>query len=170
MPALYFTRQLQPRETPGLSAPPPFPPFRSDDDNNSLNPFRIDPDDDHDDDNLSPGIIAAIVVSIVVFLIVLTGLLAFLAHRRRKARQDEIAMKEENVSVTAVTASGALDPPPPYDEVQRARQAPARAHSWEGRSDVTGSEEEEEDSDAMGSHATITDGVEPGRHSGSGVS
>lgn len=165
MPALYIPSPLQPRETPS-TVPPPFPPFRPDDDD-SPNPFRLDADDDHDDDDLSPGTIAAIVVSTVVFLIVLTGLLAFLAHRRRKARQDEVAMKEENVSVTAVTASGALDPPPPYDEVQLARQAPARAHRWDSsRSDVTGSAGEEEDSDAMGSHATITDGIEPGRHSG----
>ncbi|KAK4149550.1 hypothetical protein C8A00DRAFT_37861 [Chaetomidium leptoderma] len=171
MPAISLTvntipRLLQPRDTPEPSTPPPFPPFRQPNDGNDdgAGPFRINPDDHHDGDRLSPGIIAAIVVSIIVFFFVLTGLLAYLGHRKRRSRRDEIALKEESTSVTAVTASGALDPPPPYDEVHFANRAPARGYRGGSRSDITSSAEEEEE-EAMGSHATITDGMEPGRHS-----
>ncbi|KAK3903375.1 hypothetical protein C8A05DRAFT_32874 [Staphylotrichum tortipilum] len=171
------TRPFQPRDTPNFASPPPFPPFRPPSDDGQggsggLGPFRIEPDDDHDDDHtLSPAIIAAIVVSVVVFLALLIGLFTLLAYRRRKARKATIATKVENVSVSAVTASGALDPPPPYDEVHNAdaNHVLGRARGWESRSYLTGSEEgeeqqEEEDQDALGSHATITDGMEPGRH------
>ncbi len=176
------TRPFQPRDTPNFTSPPPFPPFRPSDDDQGggggLGPFRIDPNDGHDDDRgLSPAIIAAIVVSVLVLIALLIGLFALLAHRRRRARKVNIAMKEENVSVTAVTASGALDPPPPYDEVNHAdtTNVLARGHRWDSRSSLTGTrseeeeeEEQEEDAEALGSHATITDGMEPGRHGGPG--
>jgi len=171
------TRPFLPRDAPYFTSPPLFPPFRPSDDGQGgggggLGPFRIDPDDDRDDGHgLSPAIIAAIVVSIVVFIALLIGLVALLVHRRRKARKVNIAMKEENVSVTAVTASGALDPPPPYDAVHQAdaNRVLERARRWDSQSSFTRSEEEEqeeEDQDALGSHATITDGMEPGRHGG----
>jgi hypothetical protein len=105
-------------------------------------------------------------VSVVVFLIVVIGLLAFLNHRRRRAREGEIALKEESASSSVVAASGALDPPPPYDEGHGTSHQHDQERRWDSGSDATGGEE---DSDAMGSHATITDGMEPGRHSGSEV-
>ena len=151
-----------------LPTAPPFPPFRQPDGtSDDPGPFRIDLDDGHDGNKLSAGVIAAIVVSIVVFAMILTALFAYFVHRRRKAKKVEIAMKEESISVVA-TASGALDPPPPYDEFHLARQGPGRVHPWDSRSDTTGSEPEDED--AIGSHATITDGMEPGRHGGSVIS
>ncbi len=156
---------VPPTELPtALPTAPPFPPFRAPDGSDDPSPFRIDLDDGRDGNKLSAGVIAAIVVSTVVFTTILTGLFAYFVHRRRKAKKVEIAMKEESISVVA-TASGALDPPPPYDEVHLARQGPGRVHQWDSRSDTTGSEEEDED--AIGSHATITDGMEPGRHGGS---
>ncbi|KAK4032804.1 hypothetical protein C8A01DRAFT_20173 [Parachaetomium inaequale] len=167
-----ITRTIQARETPYFTSPPPFPPFRQPDDTDDGDgvPFRLDPDDLHadDDNSLSGGTIAAIVVSVVVFFVILTGLLAYLTYRRRKARKIEIALKEESVSDTAATVSGALDPPPPYDEVHLDTRHPGEQR-WDSRSDVSGISEEE-DSDAMGSHATVTDGLAPERHSGSGVS
>jgi hypothetical protein len=170
MPALPLTVSLlygavQPRDTTDSDSPPPFPPFRQpdDDDDVDMGPFRPDPDDL--DEALSPGTIAAIVVSVVVFLIVVMVLLAFLNHRRRRAREGEIALKEESTSASVVAASGALDPPPPYDEVHcTSHQHDQERRRWENGSDATG---EEEGSDSMRSHATITDGMEPGRHSGS---
>jgi hypothetical protein len=171
MPAIFLTSAItrtthvEPRDTVILTTPPPFPPFRQPDgSSDDSGPFRVDLDDGRGDRDLSPGVIAAIVVSIVVFIMVLTGLFALVHHRRRKARQDQIAMKEESIDVGA-TASGALDPPPPYDEVYLARQHPGHVRQWDSQSNTTGSEE---DSDAIGSHATITDGIEPGRHSGPG--
>ena len=154
---------VPPTELPtALPTALPFPPFRAPDgSSDDPGPFRISPDDGHDGNKLSAGVIAAIVVSVVVLAMILTGLFAYFVHRRRKAKKVEIAMKEESISVVA-TASGALDPPPPYDEVHLARQGPGRVHQWDSRSDTTGTEEEDED--AIGSHATITDGMEPGRH------
>jgi hypothetical protein len=167
-----ITRTIRARETPYFTSPPPFPPFRQPDDTDDGDglPFRVDPEDLHnDDDDLSAGTIAAIVVSVVVFFIILVGLIAYFNHRRRKARKIEIALKEESVSVTTATASGALDPPPPYDEVHLDTRHPVVEQRWDSRSEVSGVSEEE-DSDAMGSHATVTDGLAPERHSGSGVS
>jgi len=169
-----ITRTLKARETLVFTSPPPFPPFRQpdDDSNDGNSPFRLDQEDRHDDGGLAAGTIAAIVVSIVVFFLALTGLLAYLSYRRRRARSNEIAMKEGSISLTAVTASGALDPPPPYDEVHRDSPHPTGEHRRDSRSDhdTSGTEEDEEDSDAIGSHATITDGLAPERHNGSGAS
>ncbi|KAH6857016.1 hypothetical protein B0I37DRAFT_88911 [Chaetomium sp. MPI-CAGE-AT-0009] len=164
-----LARTIQARQT--LASPPPFAPFRQpeDVDGDDINPFRLDPDDlrDDDDHRLTAGTIAAIVVSIVVFFIVISGLVVYFTHLRRKARRDvEIAMKE-SISVTAVTTSGALDPPPPYDASHLdSHNSPQELR--QSRSDFSPNEEEE-DSDVMGSHATITDGLAPGRHTGSGV-
>ena len=169
MPAIIFLTSITTRTTPVEPRDTvPFPPFRQPDGSSSDDSglFRVDLDDDRDGRDLSPGVIAAVVVSIAVFIMALTGLLAYAHHRRRKAQKVQIAMKEESLSVTA-TASGALDPPPPYDEVYLARQRPQQERSWDSQSNTSGTEEEE-DSDAIGSHATITDGMEPGRHNNSG--
>ncbi|KAK4234961.1 hypothetical protein C8A03DRAFT_37223 [Achaetomium macrosporum] len=167
----------QPWYTSDLSSPPSFPPFRDpDNDDGDGGPFQDDPDGDRDDDtHLSPGIIAAIVVAAFAFFLLVAGLLAYLNYRRRRARKIEIAMKEEAatstraVSVTA--ASGALvDPPPPYDGVHLESQhhhAPQhQERRWDSLSVTTGSVMD--DPDALGSHATITDGLEPGRNNGGG--
>ncbi|KAK3290469.1 uncharacterized protein B0H64DRAFT_378675 [Chaetomium fimeti] len=159
-----LTRTIQARQTVTFTSPPPFPPFRQPDDiDDDDNPFRVDPDDLRDDDKLSAGTIAAIVISIVVFLIVITGLVVFLVYRRRKAQRNiDIAIKEESISMTPVTASGALDPPPPYDDSHLDSHHSGQERSG-SRSDFSQSGEEEEN-DEMGSHATITDGLAPGRH------
>lgn len=165
-----LTRTIQGRQ-PFTFTDPPFPPFRQPDNSNeddNLNPFQVNPDElDDDNHKLSAGTIAAIVVSIVVFFIVVTGLIVFLTHRRRKARRDieMIPIKEESVSATAVTALGALDPPPPYVESHPDSPHSATQDRRGSRSDFSQSEEVE-DSDAMGSHATITDGLAPARHTG----
>lgn len=169
----------QPRDTPYYNNPPPFPPPFVDPSNNNGNgnsnnnnndgvPWRTEPADNSDSGGLSPGVIAAIVVAIFGFFLLVTCVFAFLSYRRRKAKQDEIAMKEEAASVMVVnaTASGALDPPPPYDEAQSPdhHHHGEREHWPASRSDGTASEAENE-SEEMGSHATITDGLDPGRHS-----
>ncbi|SPQ23969.1 3b7d9f8c-992d-4a4a-937a-2f3bee80c4aa [Thermothielavioides terrestris] len=179
MPAAFTppgTRTLSVLQSPGIPywiSPPPFlPPFadptntNNNNNNNVPAPFQTDPSDRSDGTNLPPGIIAAIVIPIFAFFLLVTGLFAFLHYRRQKAKRDEIARKEEGASATAdhVTVSGALDPPPPYDEVHDARPRAEGERRWEHHGDVSGSEEEEEDSEAMGSHATITDGLDPGRH------
>jgi hypothetical protein len=163
-----LTRTIQARQTFTFTNPS-FPPFRKPevDDDDDLSPFRLDFDDVDDDKNkLSAGTIAAIVISIVIFFIVVTGLIVFLTHRRRKARKDieMIPMKKESVSATAVTASGALDPPPPYVEshLDSPHSAQERRESRSDFSEI----EVLEDSDAIGSHATITDGPAPGKHTG----
>ncbi|KAL2167408.1 hypothetical protein VTG60DRAFT_1314 [Thermothelomyces hinnuleus] len=159
--------------------------------------FSFDRDELHDgDEHLSEGTIAAIVVSLVVFLIIVAGLLAYLRHRRRrKGKETEVAMKEASAaSATAAAASvapppGALDPPPPYDEVHgdSAPQPVGELPASEPRSAANvgvgaaavglarrreeeegGEGEGEDDADAIGSHATITDGLAPGRHADAG--
>ncbi|KAH6631366.1 hypothetical protein F5144DRAFT_570795 [Chaetomium tenue] len=169
----FLTRTIQARQTFTFTNPP-FPPFRQPDnfdDDDDVNPFRLDPEDPSDDNNhkLSAGTIAAIVISIVVFFIVITGLIVFFTHRRRKARRDVemIVVKEASVSATAVTASGALDPPPPY--VESHPGSPHLVQERRGSRSDDSRSGEEEDSEVMGSHATITDGLAPGRHTGLGT-
>ncbi|KAL2188129.1 hypothetical protein L209DRAFT_750924 [Thermothelomyces heterothallicus CBS 203.75] len=159
--------------------------------------FPFDRDELRDgDDHLSGGTVAAIVVSLVVFFVVVGGLLAYLRHRRRrKGKETEVAMKEASAaSGTAAAAAsvaappGALDPPPPYDEVhgdsapQPVGELPASeprsaanvgvgaaAVGLARRQEEQGGEgEDEDDADAIGSHATITDGLAPGRHADAG--
>ncbi|KAL2192888.1 hypothetical protein P885DRAFT_81768 [Corynascus similis CBS 632.67] len=172
-----IARTIQARRPFEYTSPPPFPSFyrppddddNDDDDSDAIiddDSFRPDPDDFYDDEHLAGGTIAAIVVSIIVFFLVVGIVLAFLHHRRRKARKEgEVAMKEGSISVTpAPTAvSGALDPPPPYDEGQH-RAQPHHHHHHQLMNDPSGASgvENEEDVDAIGSHATITDGPTPG--------
>ncbi|KAL2173755.1 uncharacterized protein P884DRAFT_287831 [Thermothelomyces heterothallicus CBS 202.75] len=158
------TRTIKARQTVHSFLPFHGPPDHDDDDDDDLGVdrddiFPFDRDELRDgDDHLSGGTVAAIVVSLVVFFVVVGGLLAYLRHRRRrKGKETEVAMKEASAaSATAAAASvaappGALDPPPPYDEEE------------EG-----GEGEDEDDADAIGSHATITDGLAPGRHADAG--
>ncbi|KAK3306399.1 uncharacterized protein B0T15DRAFT_138841 [Chaetomium strumarium] len=176
---------------------PPFRGPDNDNDNDG-DPFQDDPDRDRDRDDddhahLSPGVIAAIVVGSVAFCLLVAGLLAYLNYRRRRARKNvEIAMKEEaamsaravDYGTTAASSSccssGAAlaDPPPPYDGCHLESQHhhyhhhhhDAEQHQerrWDSVSIATGSAMDD-DPDAMGSHATITDGLEPGRHNGGG--
>ncbi|KAL2129125.1 hypothetical protein VTI74DRAFT_8187 [Chaetomium olivicolor] len=168
------------------------------DDDDIPDPFRLDSSSASNNATLSPGIIAAIVVSVLVFFALLIALFTVLHHRRRKAQQKQgIAMKEESLVSTptnttrtsreagigagirggeleAVSVSGALDPPPPYPFEEAEVVHELAGHYTSGRSE-SGSgreqeeeEEEEEGEEELGSHATITDGMEPGRHSGSG--
>lgn len=118
-------------------------------------PFQADPESDRDHEGItvSSGVIVAIVVSVLVFFGLVMGIFAYLNHRKRKAAQEEVAMKETS-SATAVTASGALDPPPPYELPSSRQRSEQRYDGLSDASDVT---------DEMGSHATITDGVAPGR-------
>ncbi|KAK4118875.1 hypothetical protein N657DRAFT_684902 [Parathielavia appendiculata] len=150
------------RDTSDSDNSPRYPPFSrpDEDDDDTVGPFQLDPD--NRDKNLSPRIIAAIVLSVVFFLIVIMGLLAYLGHRRRKARKGEIALKEASTPAVA-TASGALDPPPPYQKVHDAVHHQEQEGRWGSEGEVVG---EEEDSHAIGSHATITDGMGPGTHNG----
>jgi cbb3-type cytochrome oxidase subunit 3 len=155
-----------------------------------------DGDDDNDDNahHLSPGVIAAIVVGAIAFVLLVVGLLAYLNYRRRRqrarkqAQHVEIALKEEEdaVSARAVDATAAssssssssgaaalADPPPPYEGVQLESQHHHYAElehqdrRWERLSSPTGSAMDD-DPDVMGSHATIMDGLEPGRHKNHG--
>lgn len=173
MPALpTLVHALLPRQTHTFGDRPPFASAFDDPDDpadlpdaDDTPPFFEDHDGGH---GLSAGAIAAIVVSILVFFTLITGLFAYRDYRKRKAAREEIAMKE-TASVTAVTAAGALDPPPPYEEVGHhdshggsTSSGSLGAGSQSSRhsrrsSDVSDLEDEE------GSHPTITDGMEPGR-------
>jgi hypothetical protein len=189
----------QARQTPDFVSPRSLPPFHNlhddgdDDDFDNDDVFGVDDDDidipdhfpfdadddDHAGESLSPSVIAAIVISTILFLVVVIGLFAFFRHRRRQARkaaalEHEIAMKEEGTSVRVASASGARDPPPPYDEEHTGSTAttPARCprtprleysgQAWNSRGNVSRGEGEG-DSDEIGSHATITDGLAPKR-------
>ncbi|KAK4097667.1 hypothetical protein N658DRAFT_402511, partial [Parathielavia hyrcaniae] len=151
-------RLIHARDTPLSHGPRPVPPFYQPDegDDNIAGPFPLE--SGGRDKGLSPGIIAAIVISVVVFLVVVMGLFAYLGYRRRGAVNGEVARKEASTSPSVVTASGALDPPPPYQRVHDAGHYQAREGRRGSEGGIAG---EEEDSDGIGSHATITDGMAP---------
>ncbi|EGS21327.1 uncharacterized protein CTHT_0031820 [Thermochaetoides thermophila DSM 1495] len=126
------------------------------DDYDDVPPFLGDSDDDTDGVTVPPGVIAAIVVSVVAFIILVTGIFAYRDYRRKRVlKKHEVALKEIESSA-AMTLSGALDPPPPYEVhdsstsmvVLSGRYQPQRGFSTV--------------STDMSSHPTILDGVEPG--------
>mgnify|MGYP001171526062 CR=1 FL=1 len=140
---------------PFLTAVTPFPGFNNDDYDDGP-PFLSESDDDANGVTVPPGVIAAIVVSVVAFIILVTSIFAYRDYRRkRELKKHEVALKEIESSA-AMTLSGALDPPPPYEihDSSTSVLAPSGGYQPQRGYSVASID--------MSSHPTILDGVEPG--------
>ncbi|AEO58253.1 hypothetical protein MYCTH_2305454 [Thermothelomyces thermophilus ATCC 42464] len=167
-------------------------------DKDDIFPFDRDELHDGDEHLSEGTVAAIVVSLVVFFIVVGGLLAYLRHRRRRKGKETEVAMKEASAASATAAASasvaappGALDPPPPYDEVhgdsapQPVGELPASeprsaanlgvgaaavglARREEEEEEGGGEGEDEDDADAIGSHATITDGLAPGRHADAG--